>query len=132
MDTASNLISALQWYRMNDHIYKQTLIPNVLKTFLGELGQCCPLQIAASISEKTVLLWIITEDDDEETEGQIYLAQARTNAKYVEPDGFSIDCMVVEKCDEIGIPPHYQTLFDRNPDFKNTPAKYQPLYIIEH
>ena len=57
-----------------------------------------------------ILLWIVINNNDEKTEDQLILSEAKINAEYYKY-GFSISSMIVEKSDEISIPSQYNRLY---------------------
>lgn len=66
-----------------------------------------PLKLAFGISDNKILVWSEIEDDDEQTEDAILLAEAKINAQY-HSKGIFISSIVVEKSDNLPVPPHYQ------------------------
>ena len=52
----------------------------------------------------------ISGDDDTENEERLFKAEAVVNAKYYQY-GFHLSLTIVEKSDEISVPPHFVTIF---------------------
>ena len=68
-----------------------------------------PLKLALELSDAKILVWAEVEDDDEDTEDALILAEAKANAKY-SAYGFHISSTIIEKSDRLPVPPHYQTV----------------------
>lgn len=86
-------------------------IKNLLLDYVTELKnfKLKPSKIALDLSDAKILVWAEIEDEDEETEDALILAEAKANSKYSDY-GFHITSTIVEKSDSMPIPPHYQTL----------------------
>lgn len=70
-----------------------------------------PLKLALGLSESKILVWSEIEDNDEETEDALLLAEAKVNGKY-RPYGFYVNSTIIEKSDKVPVPPHYQTFIN--------------------
>lgn len=68
-----------------------------------------PLKLALGISDSKILVWAEIEDDDEEMEDILLLSEAKVNGKY-NLQGFYINSTIIEKSDNIPVPPHYQSI----------------------
>jgi hypothetical protein len=68
-----------------------------------------PLKLAFALSDSKLLVWSEIEDEDEEMEDALLIAEAKVNGKYFEK-GFYITSSIVEKSDNFPIPNHYQTI----------------------
>lgn len=89
--------------------------------FLGQLiidyvnelkeRQVEPRQLAMDMSDASVLVWAEINDDDEPTEDQLRLAQAKINARYNQY-GFYLTSTIVEQSDCLPIPSHYQSILN--------------------
>ncbi|MBX2939901.1 MAG: hypothetical protein KF880_07465 [Ferruginibacter sp.] len=86
-------------------------ISEILKDYVNILkGRSVnPLKLAIGLSNSKILIWAETENDDEKTEDALLLAEAFVNSKYA-INGFYINSTIIEKSDNLPIPPHYQTL----------------------
>ena len=61
------------------------------------------------LSNSKLLVWSEIEDNDEDMEDALLIAEAKVNGKY-QKDGFYINSTIVEKSDNLSIPNHYQIL----------------------
>ncbi|MCX6282404.1 MAG: hypothetical protein NTU51_10615 [Bacteroidetes bacterium] len=86
-------------------------IKNILYEFSQELKQrnCKPLQLSVNYSDARVLVWAIVNDDDENTEDDLLMAEAKINAKYHQ-FGFHISSTILEASDNYPIPPQYRSI----------------------
>jgi hypothetical protein len=93
-------------------------IERIVKSFIAEISQrkALPLKLAFSLSPSTILAWVEIKENDEKTEDQILLAEAKVNS-IARDYNFSIDTMIVEDSDKLPLPPHYIEV-----KFKNKPA----------
>ena len=87
------------------------IIEKMVKEYLGKLAvnKSFPDKIAFELSNYKVLVWAEIDMDDETTEQELILAEAITNANYSKY-GLYISTTIVEKQDNLDIPPHYQEL----------------------
>ncbi len=88
-------------------------ISNILSdyiTVLIEKGKK-PLKLSVSLSDSKILVWAEINDNDETAEDNLLLAEARVNGKYYD-NGFYLNSTIVEKSDNLPVPPHYQKLID--------------------
>lgn len=68
-----------------------------------------PLKLALGISDSKIMVWSEINDNDDATEDALLLAEARVNNKY-QANGFFINSTIIEKSDNLKIPPHYQKI----------------------
>jgi hypothetical protein len=89
----------------------QFLIERVVKSFLLELStrKAIPKKLAFSLTPATIMVWAEIDDDNEQVEDEILLAEAKVNA-YARQYDFSLDTMIVEKSDALPIPSHYTSV----------------------
>jgi hypothetical protein len=89
----------------------QFFISHILKDYIDELKAINkqPLKLAMGLSDSKLLVWSEIEDDDDEMEDALLIAEAKVNGKYIK-NGFFINSTIIEKSDNLPIPPHYQTL----------------------
>lgn len=89
----------------------QYFITSILNDFISELKETnrLPVKLAMGFSDSKLLVWSEIEDNDEETENAILIAEAKVNSKYIK-NGFFINSTIIEKSDNLPIPPHYQTI----------------------
>jgi hypothetical protein len=86
-------------------------IAKLLKDYMDELkkGGLMPLKLLVALSDSKILVWSEINDDDENTEDALLIAEARINGKY-HHKGFYLTSTIVEKSDNITPPPHYQPI----------------------
>ncbi len=65
-----------------------------------------PIHLALDLSDSKVLVWAEIEDENHQAEDNLFLTEAKVNAKYGE-FGFFISSTIVERSDLTTIPPHY-------------------------
>lgn len=65
-----------------------------------------PLKLALDFSDAKVLVWAEVTDEDEEAEDALLLTEAKVNAKFFS-HGFHVSSTIVEKSDNVPVPPHY-------------------------
>lgn len=83
-------------------------IKKVIEMYIGELNNT-PIHIeklAFSTSDERILVWVQIPDEDEQSETQLILAQAKVNAQF-HKYGFHVESMIVENSDALDIPPQY-------------------------
>lgn len=86
-------------------------IKNIVFDYLSEIKTFnkIPVKLALGLSDSKILVWSEINDDDEATEDALLLAEARVNSKY-QTRGFYINSTIIEKSDNLPIPPHYQNI----------------------
>lgn len=91
----------------------EVFIKSIVKDYITELGsfQRKPLKLALALSDSKLLVWSEIKDNDEKTEDALLLAEAKVNAKY-HKSGFYLNSTVIEKSDNLKIPPHYLTIIE--------------------
>lgn len=89
----------------------QYFISSLVVDYLNELKAAGknPLKLALGISDSKILVWSEIDDNDEEMENLLLITEAKVNGKY-HPKGFYINSTIIEKSDNLNIPPHYQTI----------------------
>jgi hypothetical protein len=89
----------------------QFFISSLVVDYLNELKAAGknPLKLALGISDSKILVWSEIEDNDEEMEDLLLITEAKVNGKYHQK-GFYINSTIIEKSDNLHIPPHYQTI----------------------
>lgn len=90
---------------------QQHFISRILMEYLNVLkkNHLVPEKLAFDLNDTEVLVWAIVEDNNEELEKQLILAEAQINAKY-HHYGYDMTSMIVEKSDRLPIPNHYREL----------------------
>lgn len=88
-------------------------IKNLVFDYISEINhqKKRPLKLALGISDSKILVWSEINDDDEETEDALLMAEARVNNKYYR-NGFFISSTIIEKSDNLPIPIHYQNILE--------------------
>lgn len=92
---------------------QQYFIQNMLVDYihlLNQLDEKLHLKLAVSFHNSELLVWAEIEDDAEFIEGELIMAEAKINAKYHQ-HGFDMTTTIVEKCDMLAVPNHYNFLF---------------------
>lgn len=89
----------------------RTYILNIVTEFLYEVSQFPnkPKGLFLGLSDSKILVWAIVEDNDEETEDNLLLAEAKVNSIYYK-HGFYLTSTIVEESDKIPPPPHYKPI----------------------
>ena len=95
---------ALQGKEMSQHHF----ISRILLDYLTVLRkrQIMPNKLAFDVNDTEVLVWAEVDDNNEELEKQLILAEAQVNARYHQY-GYDMTSMIVEKRDSLPIPNHY-------------------------
>lgn len=86
-------------------------ITKIVNDYINELKSSgkFPVKLAMGLSDSKLLVWSEINDNDEETENALLIAEAKVNGKYY-GDGFYINSTIIETSDNLPIPPHYQTI----------------------
>jgi hypothetical protein len=92
--------------RLNSSMY---FIEKLVHEYVEELfkSPAKPAKLSMDLSDAKVLVWAEINDDDETAEDALILAEAKINAKY-SVYGFHVTSTIVEKSDNLNVPPHYQ------------------------
>ena len=64
-----------------------------------------------ALSDSKILVWAVVDDNDEKTEDALIIAEAKVNGKYYEK-GFYLNSTIIEKSDNLSVPPHYQKIIE--------------------
>src|SRR5258705_3866166 len=86
-------------------------ISNIIKDYLQELKtqNRLPNRLALGLSDSKILVWSEINDNDNDVEDALLIAEAKVNGKYHEY-GFYLNSTIIEKSDNLSIPSHYQTI----------------------
>jgi len=89
------------------------IIERMIREYLTVLTdrKAFPDKLAFELSNYKVLVWAEIDMDDEKTERELIIAEAKINAKYSKY-GLYISTTIVENQDSLEVPPHYQELKD--------------------
>lgn len=88
-------------------VFIKSLVQEYIKELL-ELKNL-PLKLALGLSDSKILVWAEIEDNNEEMEEALLIAEAKVNGKFYN-DGFYINSTIIESCDNLNIPSHYQKI----------------------
>lgn len=85
----------------------------ILSVYIDEIRSLTsmPDLIGLAIGHNEILVWCQINDDDEEMENNLFLAEAKANAAQIN-SGISISTTIVERSEKIFMPSHYKTLID--------------------
>lgn len=105
---ANDADSILSKSREDSSMY---FISKIVMEYIKELKSKgkIPLKLAMGLSNSKLLVWSEIEDNDDDMENALLIAEAKVNGKY-QKDGFYINSTIVEKSDNLSIPNHYQIL----------------------
>ena len=86
-------------------------ITKIVNDYINELKSSgkFPVKLAMGLSDSKLLVWSEINDNDEETENALLIAEAKVNGRYYD-NGFYINSTIIESSDNLPIPPHYQTI----------------------
>lgn len=93
------------------NISSQFFIEELVKEYISELTRrnVSTTQLAFELSDAKVLVWVEINDFDEDSEDGLILSEAKTNARF-SSFGFHISSTIIEKGDNLLIPPHYSSI----------------------
>jgi hypothetical protein len=96
-------------FAINRQLSSVYFLKRIITDFLSEIKaqKANFIDLAISLSNTQVSVWVIINNNDEESENKIIMAEAKINAKYSD-SGFYIDSMIVEESDKYPTPGHYQ------------------------
>ncbi len=66
-------------------------------------------KLAFDLGNSKLLSWVEIDDNDESSEDNLILAEAKVNAKYIDL-GFHVTSTIIEKGDEIPVPSHFNVI----------------------
>ena len=94
-------------------ISSQHYIKALVYDYINELKSSnkTPIKLALGISDSKILVWSEIEDNDDTMEDILLLTEAKINGKYYS-NGFYINSTIIEKSDNIPVPPHYQPIIE--------------------
>lgn len=88
-------------------VFIKSLVQEYIKELVSQKN--LPLKLALGLSDSKILVWSEIEDDNEKMEEALLIAEAKINGKYYN-HGFYINSTIIEACDKLTIPPHYQKI----------------------
>lgn len=83
-------------------------IEQVTLSYINEIihREAKPKKLAFSLTPSTILVWAEINDDDQNVQDQLILAEAKINSDFKDAN-FALDVMIVEESDKIKVPRHY-------------------------
>ena len=99
--------NALDVALLSRNLSQRQIIGSILWDYLKTIKGNKPQKLAFDYNDSEVLVWAQIDENDEQLEKQLYLAEALVNAKYHQY-GFDMTSMIVENCDNVTIPNHYK------------------------
>ena len=97
-----------QLAELNKETANQHFIKKIIVSYLNEIQQKKPLKLAFDLDDSEVLVWAEIENDDDEIENFLLLAEANVNADFHRYE-YDLTSTIVEKRDGLSIPNHYST-----------------------
>jgi len=94
--------------KITHEYFTQKIVVEYLNELLGN-RKAKVNQLALDVSGTSLLVWAEINDDDENTEKDLILSEAKINAAYSDHD-YYISTTIVEKNDNVPIPDQYQML----------------------
>lgn len=88
---------------------QQHFVSRIIVDYLKLMSNDLPAKLAFDFNDSEVLVWAEIDDDDDEMQKKLIMAEAQINAHY-HPFGFDMSSTIVERSDNLEIPNHY-TLF---------------------
>ena len=99
--------SELDVAHLSRSLSQRQIIKSILWDYLNAIKDNKPQKMAFDYNDSEVLVWAQVNENDEQLEKQLYLAEAKINAKYHQY-GFDMTSMIIESCDNVPIPNHYK------------------------
>jgi hypothetical protein len=99
--------NALDVAHLSRTLSQRQIIGSILWDYLKIIKDNKPQKLAFDYNDSEVLVWAEIDENNEQLEKQLYLAEAQVNAKYHQY-GFDMTSMIVENCDTISVPNHYK------------------------
>lgn len=93
--------------RLNKIAAQKHFVGKIVFDYIKLLGKRQPRKLAFDFNDSEVLVWAEINDDDAEMERFLIMTEAKINAKYHD-FGFDMTTMLVEACDNLSVPNHYQ------------------------
>lgn len=94
-------------YKHSKLIVQKHFVGKIIFEYLKLLGQDLPNKLAFDFDDARILVW--AEVDNEEMENELFIAEAKINSRFKEY-GYGMSTTVVEKEDNLSIPPHYRSV----------------------
>jgi hypothetical protein len=99
--------NTLEVSHLSRTISQRQIIGSILWDYLKIIKDNKPQKLAFDYNDSEVLVWAEIDENNEQLEKQLYLAEAQINAKYHQY-GFDMTSMIVENTDNITTPNHYK------------------------
>lgn len=94
-------------YEQQRNLFQKYYVSQILVAFYKATHEMNFQKIAFHFSDTKVLGWVQIENDNEELEKAVILAEAKVNAEFNQY-GFYLDVMIVEERDNIPVPASYK------------------------
>ena len=91
---------------LGNALAQKHFVTQILYKYLSIISKNLPLKLAFDISGQEVLVWAEIEDDNEQLEHALIMAEAKVNAEF-HKFGYDLTSMIVEKSEYLSIPNHY-------------------------
>jgi hypothetical protein len=95
-------------FKTNKETAQKFFVGKIILEYLNLLGNDFPQKLAFDHNDSEVLVWAEIEDDREDLEKKLIIAEAKINAKYHEY-GFDMSTTIVENSDAHDVPNHYKS-----------------------
>lgn len=99
--------NTLEVAHLSRTLSQRQIIGGILWDYLKVIKDNKPSKLAFDYNDSEVLVWAEIDENNEQLEKQLYLAEAQINAKYHQY-GFDMTSMIVENTDNITTPNHYK------------------------
>lgn len=87
--------------------FVKSIVQDYIKALSSQ--KSLPVKLALGLSDSKILVWSEIQDDNEDMQDALLLAEAKVNSKYHNL-GFYINSTIIEQSDKLDIPPHYQKI----------------------
>ncbi|HUZ59243.1 MAG TPA: hypothetical protein VMU83_10710 [Hanamia sp.] len=98
---SDNQLAELNKISANQHFIKKIIV-----SYLNEIESRMPLKLAFDLDDSEVLVWAEIENNDDEAENFLLLAEASVNSDF-HKYGYDLTSTIVEERDCLAIPNHY-------------------------
>lgn len=95
--------------RISKETSQKYFVPKIIVDYLQLVGKSLFDNLSFDYNDSEVLVWAVIEDDREDLEKELIIAEAKINAKY-HPYGYTMNTTIVEESDCYNTPNHYMSL----------------------
>ena len=85
---------------------QQYFVSKIIIDYLKLINSSLGSKLSFDYNDSAVLVWAVVEDDREDLERELFMAEAKINAKYHDY-GYTVNTTIVEESDEYPAPNHY-------------------------